>query len=464
MNPTAGPSTTATPQEFLDPRIATPSALTDDLEPIGGWIKDRPEDFVVEELPLYEPAGQGEHIYLFIEKRELPTLGLVDLLALHFGVRQFAVGYAGLKDKFAITRQLVSIHTPGKRPEDFPPFEHPKVSVLWVNLHTNKLRRGHLKGNRFTIRIRDVETSLAPVADQILQKLQSQGIPNRFGEQRFGHLLRNHLVGRALLLGRHEDAVHALLDPSTTGTDLHAGARQAFVEGRLDDALMAFPRSLSAERAVLRSLTRGRSCADAIGTITRQVRDFYISSFQSAIFNAVLDQRLADGLIGTLREGDLAMKHENRAVFLVDDHALQDENDLQQRLDAIDISPSGPMWGPGMQRATGTTDEHELAALANAGVTVEDLQIYADKRRGGIEGLRRPLRIPLTHANATAGEDEHGSYIQCTFDLPRGAFATTVMREIIKPQTAHPDGGPSIQRPRLTTRRDDEQPNPNHLL
>lgn len=464
MNPTVESFISSAPPEFVDPRITASSSVTDDFPPVGGWIKDRPEDFMVEELPLYEPAGEGEHIYLFIEKRELPTLGLVELLAAHFGVREFSIGYAGLKDKFAITRQLVSIHTPGRRPEHFPPFEHTKTSILWTNLHTNKLRRGHLKGNRFTIRLRDVDPASAPIAKQTLDRLQATGLPNRFGEQRFGHLLRNHLVGRALLLGHHEEAVHALLDPGETSNDLHSKARQDFSEGRYDEALITFPRSLAAERAVLRSLAKGRSCADAIGTITRPVRNFYISSFQSAVFNAVLDQRLEDGLLGSLREGDLAMKHDNRAVFMVDAQAMSKGNDLQQRLDNLEISPSGPMWGSDMTRTTGATDERELAALARAGVTVDDLQRFAQKRRGGIEGLRRPLRVVLDQPDAQAGADEHGPYIECKFDLPRGAFATSVMREIIKPQRARPGGSTSIQRPSLTTRRDDEQPNPNHLL
>ena len=89
---------------------------THDVAGIGGVIKQRPEDFLVEELPLYQPSGAGEHIYLFVQKRGMSTLELVNLLATHFGVTKREIGYAGLKDKQAITRQVFSIHAPGKRP------------------------------------------------------------------------------------------------------------------------------------------------------------------------------------------------------------------------------------------------------------------------------------------------------------------------------------------------------------
>src|SRR5690606_17358918 len=124
-----------------------PPYLTAAIPGAGGRLKVRPEDFLVEEIPAYEPSGEGEHIYLFVEKRNHSTMHVVRLLADHFGVRRDAVGFAGLKDKFAVTRQLFSVHVPGRRPSDFPAFERPGIVVHWADLHANKLRRGHLKGN-----------------------------------------------------------------------------------------------------------------------------------------------------------------------------------------------------------------------------------------------------------------------------------------------------------------------------
>ena len=93
--------------------ISAAPFITPDIPGTGGVIKERPEDFLVEEVPAYTPCGEGEHIYLFVEKRNLPTMNMVRILARHFGVKRQQVGTAGLKDRLAVTRQMVSIHAPG---------------------------------------------------------------------------------------------------------------------------------------------------------------------------------------------------------------------------------------------------------------------------------------------------------------------------------------------------------------
>ena len=143
-----------------DPHVKPRAYITADVPPVGGVLKQRDEDFFVEEIPLYEPCGEGEHQYLLVEKQGMSTLDLVRLLAKHFGVRREAIGFAGLKDKRAITRQVISVQTPGKTPEDFPMLDHPRARVLWADLHANKLRRGHLAGNRFSIRARGVDRTV----------------------------------------------------------------------------------------------------------------------------------------------------------------------------------------------------------------------------------------------------------------------------------------------------------------
>src|SRR5262245_6039299 len=107
--------------------------ITSDLPPIGGVIKQRAEDFLVDEVPLYQPSGAGEHIYLLVQKRGLSTMEMVEIVAAHFAVPRRAVGYAGLKDKHAITRQVVSVHAPGRKIEDFGELRHEKISVLWAD-------------------------------------------------------------------------------------------------------------------------------------------------------------------------------------------------------------------------------------------------------------------------------------------------------------------------------------------
>lgn len=396
---------------------------------IGGRLRAEPEDFLVEEIPLYEPSGEGEHAYLFVEKRNMSTLDLLDVIRRHFGVDRRAVGHAGLKDKRAITRQLVSVHLPGKPLDGFPSLRHEQVAVLWADRHVNKLRPGHLRGNRFSIRVRGVGFDAALAAQRTLARLAREGLPNRFGGQRFGVLGNNHRIGRAIVLGDWEEAVRELLGPNSGTPEVQPEGRELFAEGRYREALEHFPRSLRAERSVLRALAAGKPPRDAIRSIDRSAMQFYASAFQSAVFNGVLSEREAAGGLGTLVVGDLAFMHSSGATFLVSADELADPA-IPERLGRFEISPSGPMWGVTMRKASGEPGRVELAALESAGVAESDLRSFVEGG-GRLDGARRPLRVPVLDPDVEGGVDERGSYVRCAFELPRGSFATTVMDEIM---------------------------------
>jgi tRNA pseudouridine13 synthase len=413
--------------------VAPQTYLTADIPGVGGVIKQRPEDFLVDEQPLYQPSGDGEHVYLLVQKRGMSTLDMTRVIAKHFGVKPGAVGFAGLKDKHAVTRQVVSVHTPGRKHTDFPMLEHERVAVLWADQHTNKLRPGHLAGNRFSIRIRNVEPTRVRDAHRVLQRLAGTGVPNRFGEQRFGMLANNHLIGRAMVLGDFDGAVGELLGPSAFRPDFNAEARGLFLQKKYREAIHAYPMQAHIETRVLNQLDRGRDGRGAFLSLDETTLRFYLSAFQSAVFNGLLDERLASGTLGALREGDIAIKHANLACFAVDSATAGDPA-LPQRLASFEVSPSGPMWASGMMRATGDTDAREVAALARFGVTPADLDVFKQKSRFDLEGKRRPLRVPLIDPEVEGGVDEHGPYIRCAFELPRGAFATVALREVMKPQ------------------------------
>lgn len=414
-----------------DPHVLPRVYVTPEIAGIGGTIKQRPEDFLVDELPAYSPCGEGEHIYLFVEKRNLSTLDAARIIASHFGVRPDSVGYAGMKDRVAITRQLFSVQTPGKKPEDFPQLNHERLQVQWADRHTNKLRVGHLAGNRFSIRIRDVSFVRVREAKATLDRLASIGVPNRFGPQRFGRALNNHLVGRALIQGNFDEAVRLLIAPDHETTEAHKAAKALFLEGKYGEALGALPHTSSTERSVLRSLARENRPSRAIKLLDRATLRFFLSAFQSAAFNSVLDERLESGMLNRVREGDVAFKHDSRACFDIDATVAADPG-TDQRARTFEISASGPMWSAGMRKASGKSGESELAALERLGVTLEQLEAF-DKEAGHlIEGSRRPLRVPLSFPEIEAGADEHGQYIRVAFDLPRGAFATVALEEIMK--------------------------------
>jgi tRNA pseudouridine13 synthase len=428
----------------LDPHVTPRVYATAHLAPIGGQLKQRPEDFLVDELPAYQPCGSGEHLYLLVQKRGMSTMEMIRVLADHFRVRPDRVGYAGLKDKHAITRQVVSIHIPGKKPEDFPMLEHDKIAILWTDLHSNKLRPGHLRGNRFSVRIRNVKPTDVIIAQRVLKTLQAHGVPNRFGEQRFGMLMNNHLIGRHLIAGDYDAAVQELLGPNAAFPEFNKEARAHFASGNFNEAKRHYPDAARTELKVLHRLSQGRDPRAAIRALDETTIGYYLSAFQSAVFNAVLDARVLAGTLGTLRPGDLAIKRENLAVFAVDEAVAQDPT-TQSRLQALDIGPSGPMWGPEMMRAGGETDRREVACLAALGLVPEQLASADLLTRRAMEGKRRPLRIPLIDPEVEGGVDEHGAYVRCAFELPRGAFATVVMREIMKPPLDGGYGGAELE-------------------
>ena len=421
------------PETDTSAHVAPARFLTDGVPGTGGAIKQRPEDFLVDEMPLYQPCGSGEHVYMLVQKRELSTFDAVDVIARHFGVRREAVGFAGLKDKHAITRQVFSVHVPGKGPADFPMLQHEKLGVMWVDSHANKLRRGHLRGNRFSIRIRDVSPGAVVHAARTLRELKAKGVPNRVGEQRFGLLGNNHLVGRAILRGDFQLACDLLLGPDASHPEINAAARAHYAAGRFADALEAMPRNARAERTALARLAHGALPRNAILAIDETSLAFFVSATQSAVFNATLDRRLEAGTFGTLMPGDVAMKLENRATFLVDEATARDQATVA-RLAAFEVSPTGPFWGPTMRRAEGDADALELDTLASFGLSPETFANAPGRLSRLVEGERRPLRVPLIDPEIEAGVDEHGAYIRCAFELPRGCFATVVMREVMKPR------------------------------
>jgi tRNA pseudouridine13 synthase len=423
----------------LTPQFSAPTYVTAAVPGTGGRIKERPEDFVVEEIPAYEACGDGEHLYLFVEKRSLTTTDLVRVVARRFRVAPGAVGFAGLKDKHAVTRQLLSVHLPGPGGAAAalaggpPSLDHDRATVIWADRHTNKLRRGHLRGNRFRIKVRGAGVTPVQRALRALRSLAETGAPNRAGEQRFGARGSNHRIGRADIAGDYAGALAELLGPQPGFESApDAESRRLFAAGDLRGALEALPGAARVERVALRALLAGATPERAFLAIDDTQRRFWITAFQSAVFNDVVDRRVEDGLFAALVDGDLAQKHDNGAVFAVDAGVVADPA-TRERLARLEISPSGPLWGARMTRASGAVDALEVEALRRAGASVEDLERYAERTRQALTGARRPLRVPVENVGVEAGADAHGEYILCAFDLPAGAFATVVMDEVMKP-------------------------------
>lgn len=409
--------------------------LTSDLPGVGGVIKQRPADFLVDEQPLYEPTGEGEHLYLFIEKEGHTTTDIIRRLAHAFHVSKRDVGYAGLKDKQAITRQHFSIYLPNKSRDEeaVASLENSPAKVLWAARHGNKLRRGHHAGNRFVIKIRNVEPAAVIRAKKILDRLARQGVPNYIGQQRFGFGGVNDQLGAMLLRGQWQAFLDLALSHHLRLTSpALTQAGECYASGDFAGALAALPHSLRHDRQALEALKQGRSAQQAVMAIDGQHRDFLVSALQSAMFNSVLDERVKAGLFNQIVDGDLAWKHDNGSVFAVDQTTADQDNQPGGRVQLLEVSPSGPMWGPKMTQPAGQVLAWEKAAMTRWGIEESELM---STKQASIEGVRRPMCLVVRDPDISAGADEFGPYIRVAFELSKGGFATVVLDEIIKPES-----------------------------
>ena len=355
---------------------------------IAGSIKEHPEDFIVEEIPLYEPCGSGEHVYLSVRKTNLSHDALLNVVARALNVSTRAIGYAGRKDLYATTTQLLSAHLPGIDVEILNGIGN--VELLCQSRHTNKLRLGHLLGNRFKIRIRGVDAAHVGLIQERMVRFSTEGMPNAFGPQRFGNHKNNHHRGKALLMEDWDQLIELL-------------------EGG-DEVL--------AQRVAQR---RSR------GVIAKPLRKLWVNALQSAIFNGVLEQRIADGTWNTPLIGDLVCKHGARGRTFEATTEEIDSVEFQSRVDLVEISPTGPMWGKKMREPAGDVFDKEMAVLKSFGLTQS--QFATTKQYG--TGARRPLRVPVDNTEVTEGGDERGSFVLAQFELPAGSYATTLIESLL---------------------------------
>lgn len=400
--------------------------LTFDFPGVGGAIKQRPEDFFVQELPLYEASGAGEHVYAEIQKVGISTFDAINDVARALHVSSRDIGYAGLKDAQAVSRQIISV--PGTTEDAVMALKFPKLSVLWAARHGNKLRLGHSSGNRFAIKIREVNPTDVVKLAPVVELLKNRGMPNYFGEQRFGRRGDNDKLGATLIRGRPEELLKLLLGSADPAVDdaQTIGARNAFESGDLERSMHLWSRRHGLERRILARLMKTGSPGTAVRAIDEKLRRLWVSALQSKLFNEVVARRINS--LGTLMTGDLAWKHENGACFLVKSADVE-----QPRADAFEISPTGPLVGSRMTLPQGEPLAMEEAIFKSHGLTPGH---FRQEGRDRAKGARRPLRVQPKDVSLAAGVDEHGGHITVAFTLPPGSYATVLLREVMKSDRA----------------------------
>ena len=432
--------------------------------------RTRPEDFRVEERPAHAPTGSGQHLWLWIEKRGLGTQAALGRLARVLDVPRRRLRTAGLKDARAVTRQWVSVDRPPADAEarlaGLEARGEAWVAVRDASRSRRGLSRGQLLGNGFVLRLRpapgdtlggtrggtgdrqggadrdaDVPVDLTARAEVLgarLAELAVDGVPNRFGPQRFGVRGDSARAGEALLRGRHDEAASLVLGrpgPADRGRIL--AAREAFEAGDLAAAREAWPRDQAGPRRLLTGLLGGATAEAAWRRVDRPWVQLLGAAWQAERFNVLLDRRMAapGGLAGLL-PGDLALRLPlGRKAFPVEDLAAE-----QARADRLEVTASGPLFGPHMPWPGGAAGDLEREVLAAGGWAVDELAgpTFA-AWPGGRRGLRMALTLPDDGPAAAAGADEHGPYVELRFDLPKGGYATTVLAELgLEDRTAGP--------------------------
>jgi len=302
--------------------------------------------------------------------------------------------------------------------------EVPRIRILEVSRHGNKLRLGHLAGNRFRMRVREVDPGRIDQTRATLSVLAKRGVPNYFGAQRFGARGDTWEIGRGMLRGDFAGALSLMLgEPGPHDYGQVRRARELFEAGDYEGAARAWPYPFFNEKRLCRMVIKYKGNAErTFRAVDKQMRRFYVSAYQSQLFNQIVAARLDS--LDTLMAGDLAWKHANGAVFKVEDPAVE-----QPRCDEFEISPTGPLFGHRMTRAEGEPGRMEQALIEAEGADPEEwLEGPAHKVRGG----RRPLRFRPQEAEAHPGQDDGGPYIEIAFVLEAGCYATTVLREICK--------------------------------
>lgn len=407
---------------------AVPSAvhelpyLTPDVPAVAGAIKRRYEDFVVEEIPAYLPCGDGDHVYFTIEKKGLATMRALNDIARELGVLSRDIGLAGLKDARAVTVQTLSIEH--MDPAKVAALNIPRIRVLSVERHRNKLKIGHLRGNRFRIKLREADPARLPDIRAVVETLVSRGVPNYFGQQRFGSRGDTGEIGRAVLQRDAQGVIDLMLGrpgPHDTGPVLRA--RQLYEEGKYEAAAKAWPfgfrDNARACRAMAKSYGKHKR---AFYAVDGRLKKFFVSAYQSQLFNRYLAERIEK--IDVVELGDLAFKHDHGAVFRVEDVAAE-----APRAATFEISPTGPIFGVRMTRAEGEPGRIEQAILDAEGITTDDFRAIKGMK---VHGARRPLRFKMEDLSVEPGSDEHGTYVELAFTLASGCYATMILREICK--------------------------------
>jgi len=430
---------------------------------IGGIIKQKPSDFIVREVTNREEGDTGRFLILELKKDNWDTHSVIRELSRRLGISRKRIGFAGTKDKFAVTTQKISIS--GIEEDDLAHIRLKDVTLRIIGRSNKPVSLGDLYGNEFEITIRGLKGS----EDEILQRINSisaeidamGGIPNFFGVQRFGiNRPITHIVGERLIRGDVKGAVMtylAYITPDESESEEVREARQLCQEGNFKECLKRMP--LRYERAILNELVKAKKSTEqlsesdyiaAFNALPVNLQKLFIHAYQAYLFNLVLSKRMSLSLSLSLNLNMNRQQPFNAAlvgdiVCYRNEHGFADpaklERVTEEKVDAINrlikrgrAFVTAPVFGFATELGAGLEGEIEREVLAAEGIELSDFKLNVLPALSS-RGTRRPIIVPVKVNCKELSDDEMNpgcKRVKLNFFLPKGSYATVVLREYMK--------------------------------
>lgn len=352
-------------------------------------------DFVVEEIPLYDFLGEGEHLVVQIRKKNLSTEELLKLLSSHLGIKAKEIGYAGLKDKNALTSQFISI--PYLLKEKLETLNHPLIKILQTTRHHNKIKIGHLKGNRFFVRLKKVTPQFAQKILNILPLLENQGFPNYFGYQRFGKDGDNYNTALEIIKKQKK-----LRDKKLNVFLMNA--LQSYYFNEWLSARITFSKVIGLTKNTKELKEALQITLPSLANSPIFLQNTFLNT---ETFKALQNQTQFFKLL----LGDICCHYPFGKYFTLMEYESSKERFIQK-----EIVPTGILCGDKVMEAVEDAKVFEKAILY-------------DKILPHIKGTRRFAWVFVENLSAEYKEQE--AWLELKFSLPKGAYATSFLRELL---------------------------------
>lgn len=407
---------------------------------LGGVLRKEPSDFAVYEISDFKENADGKYLIAELRKTNWDTHHFLKTFSKNLGISHKRIGLAGTKDKRAVTTQKMSIYD--TEAADVEKIRMKDIEIKVLGRSRKAINLGDLEGNRFEITIRDIGSSAKDtetlVAETTAAILKYGGVPNFFGVQRFGSKRPvTHLVGKDIVSGNIEKAAMRYISEIWPDEDEETKKVRALAAdaSNFKEAVAAFPDYLGNEKAMMNHLiAHPGDFRGAFMTLPKNLYMMFVHAQQSYMFNEIISRRLKSGLLpNEAVVGDIVCYRakdktpDPSRLERVDADNIDGINNLLRKKRAF---VTAPLLGYETPLADGPMGEIERQVIRENGVLPEDFRIPAFPEVAS-KGMRKEILLEV-EPSYTVFSDDSGTAVKLGFGLPKGSYATTVLREYMK--------------------------------